>query len=63
MTIQEITNKAADLGFTAEQMDLLLAGIQAGMTAGVMDAAETLADNDEGDAAEFLATNYGFEIA
>ena len=23
----------------------------------------TLADNDESDAAEFLATNYGFEIA
>ena len=59
----QISQQATALGFTAEQHELLLATFAAGMTAGVMDAAETLADNEESDAAEFLASNYGFEIA
>jgi hypothetical protein len=63
MTMQQITNRAAALGFTPDQMNLLMAAMEAGMNAGRQDAAVTLADNDELPAAEFLAANYGFDIA
>lgn len=61
--MQQITNRAAEMGFTPEQLDLLMTAMEAGMNAGRQDAATTLADNDELRAAEFLGANYGFEIA
>ncbi len=62
MSIEQITAKAEQMNLSPQLMDLIAAAYEAGKTAGVQDAAVTLADNDEDEAAEFLATNYGFEL-
>ncbi len=60
--MEQITAKAEKMNLSAQLMELLAAAFEAGKTSGVQDAAVTLADNDEDEAAEFLATNYGFEL-
>ena len=59
----QITKQAEKMNLSPQLLEMLAAAFEAGKTEGVQDAAITLADNDEADAAEFLATNYGFRIA